>query len=317
MKIKGSAKKLRALPVVAALCVLAVAFIGLRFYQSAAQIDPATGFFMNESHWSVPLFYVLAGVLVIGAPVLLYLTPLSRAEGIAIRRRPVHAAAALCFASFILAECISVWKNRGAADIAGDESVRNLFTSERLAVAFLVLGALSVLSLVIDAVDFLACRGFIKKIGLLRLAPPVWAGIATLNIFTVTVSYLHNSTLLLLIFGNVSMMLFLFAYARKVSSIAGDENSPFFFVTAVLTVAFQLAATLPTLFKVCEPIAHCDFEWYRVAGAVYAVTAIAVVLLDKSPDIDAELPAAEPEDPEAVEEAVEESPEAIPDGDEA
>lgn len=284
MTIKGCAKKIKAAPLMIGAAVLGLAFIGLRFWQTASLIDPATGFYTEKTGLHMILFYVLAALLVLAVPVLLYLTPLSRAEGIAVRRRPVHALCSLLFASFSVAAGIKALQTPAVSEtVFSEEGVQSFLTAHRLTVIFAVLAFLTAASLVFDAVGFLIGRDFIKKIKLLRLAPPLWAGIAAMLIFTVTVSYLNNSTLLLLIFGTVTLMLFLFAYARKLSSFSGDENSPFFFATGILSSVFLLAASLPTLFKVSEPIVHCDFEWYRVAAALYVISAMVTVLLDKSP----------------------------------
>ena len=299
MKIKGRMKNWKALPVLLCFAVLGLLVIALRFYHSAALIDPATGFFTEPKDVSVILYYVLLGLLVVGMPLALYLTPLSRAEGIAVKRNIPLAVGSLVMAASILVDCAQKLRQQGFSSetVMNEESVRSLFTGERLLIAYLVLGVLSCGSLLFDAFCFVTGNPVVKRVKLVRLIPALWAGISTLHIFTITVSYLNNSTLLLEIFSGVTLMLFLYAFARKVSSVAGDENSPFFFTTGILACTFLLASSLPMLFGVCEPIAHCTNSFTHVLPVIYIVTAMAAVLLDRSPaygEAPAE-PAASPE----------------------
>ncbi len=285
MKIKGRMKNWKALPVLLCFGALGLLVIALRFYQSASLIDPATGFFTAPKSFSVVLYYVLLGLLVVGAPLALYLTPLSRAEGIAVKRNIPLAVGSLVMAASILVDCGQKLRQQGFSSetVMNEESVRSLFTGERLLIAYLVLGVLSCLSLLFDAFCFATGNPVLKKLKVVRLIPALWAGISTLHIFTITVSYLNNSTLLLEIFSGVTLMLFLYAFARKVSSVAGDENSPFFFAAGLLACTFLLASALPMLFGVVDPIAHCTNSFTRVLPVVYILTAMAAVLKDRSP----------------------------------
>ena len=139
MKIKGRMKNWKALPVLLCFGALGLLVIALRFYQSASLIDPATGFFTAPKDVSVVLYYVLLGLLVVGAPLALYLTPLSRAEGIAVKRNIPLAVGSLVMAASILVDCGQKLRQQGFSSetVMNEESVRSLFTGERLLIAYL------------------------------------------------------------------------------------------------------------------------------------------------------------------------------------
>ena len=131
------------------------------------------------------------------------------------------------------------------------------------------------------------CGAFLKKLRLLHLALPLWGLAKTASYFSINAPYLRNSALLLCIFGDVFLMIFLFEYARKISFLAGDGNSPSFLTSGLSAAVLQLAAAVTGVIGMLPgraPFLHAEFALYRVAAAVFCVTAVALFFKLKAPD---------------------------------
>ncbi len=302
MKIKGSVKKMPVLVPVLAAVIPGAALIVLRVVQSLNMINPSTGFFYDRSNISVPLFYILAGCVALLPPVLAYLCPLSRAEGFAAEKRPLHALFCLLFALTIVwdilvyADAVTNQKNDFLFFVRIDNGSFSVLTAgnklfsgtnSRLPAATCIAGALACVSLVICASAFFLGRPYTKKARLLHIFPVFWAMCKTMSYLPINVSFLQNSALLTCIFGDMFLMIFLFEYARKVTGIAGDGNSPAYLATALSAAVLQLAAAVTGLVGLLPgrtPFIYAEFAPYRVAAALFCITAVAVLLRDTAPD---------------------------------
>ncbi len=272
MKLKGAAKNMKAGLPAAVAAVLWGAFALLRAYQSLALIDPATGFFTNKSNITVPLFYILA----VGAPLitllLFYLCPLSKAEGIPIKRNLPHACAGLLLAALIVSDAIR--------QFTAPERTRLILVSG-------VLGVLAAASLVLTAVSFLSGAELLKKVKPLHVAPALWALTRTVSVFAVNAPYLRNSGLLTCLFADMFLMLFFFEYARKATAVLGDANSPAFLTTGFAAAGLQLAAFITgavSLLPGRSAFLHAEFSAYRIAAALFCLTAVIIFFKHKAPD---------------------------------
>ena len=331
MKIKGSVKKMPAIVPVLAAVIPGAALIALRLMQSLNSISPETGFFYDRSDFTVTLFYILAGCAALLPPVLAYLCPLSRAEGFASEKRPLHALFCLLFAVAI------VWDILVYADLFTNRQNDFLFfvriddgsfsvltagnklfsgTNSRLPAATCIAGFLACVSLVVCASAFFLGRPYTKKARLLHIFPVFWAMCKTMSYLPINVSFLQNSALLLCIFGDMFLMIFLFEYARKVTGIAGDGNSPSYLATALSAAVFQLAAAVTGIVGMLPgrtPFLYAEFAPYRIAAALFCITAVAVLLRDTAPDYvpgPKPEPAAQPQEAPAADEAEETADEA-------
>lgn len=271
MKIKGSAKKLTSKAVIIAAAVLGGLLLALRCWQSFALIDPATGFFTDHKNFTVLPSYILAVGLAVLVPLLAYLTPLSKAEYIAPAKRPLHALGCLAL---------------GAA-IALD-AVKPLFGQEktRLTVVTALLGAAAAAALINCNTAFLTGRDSVRKVKILMVFPALWALAKTLSYFSYYTSYIKTSALLLAIFADVFLMIFLFEYGKKVTGLGGDGNSPSFLSSALVCAALQLSAAatgIAGLIKHTEFL-YTPFALYRLAAVLFCLTGIALFLKNNVPD---------------------------------
>ena len=271
MKIKGSAKKLTAKTVIVAAAVLGALLLGVRCWQSFTLIDPATGFFTDHKNITVMPSYILAVGIALIVPLLAYLTPLSKAEYIAPAKRPLHAVG-----------CVAL-----AAGIALD-AVKPLFGEEktRLTVVTALLGAAAAAALILCSTAFLTGRDLVRKAKLLMVFPALWALAKTLTYFSYYTSYIKVSALLLAIFADVFLMIFLFEYGKKVTGLGGDGNSPSYLASALVCAALQLSAAatgIAGLIKHTEFL-YTPFAFCRLAAVLFCLTGIALFLKNNVPD---------------------------------
>ena len=206
---------------------------------------------------------MLSAALALVTPVLLYLAPLSKAEYIAPERHGL-----LGFFCLILAAAAG-YKAYGVFS-SGDRT--------KIAVVAMAAGALSCLVLLIDAFSFFKDGRLTNKLKIPNLIPVLWALSLTVSNFSITTSYLNNSVLLINIFADAFLMLFLFQFAKKFSGIYGDENSPIYIYSALMCALLELTAFSHSV------LSGSYSDLYRPAAALFCMAALAVMLKNKVPD---------------------------------
>lgn len=271
MKIKGSAKKLTAKTVIVAAAVLGGLLLALRCWQSFALIDPATGFFTDHKNFTVLPSYILAVGIALIVPLLAYLTPLSKAEYIAPAKRPLHALGCLALGAAIALDAVK--------PLFGEEKTRLTFVTA-------LLGAAAAVALINCNTAFLSGRDSVRKVKLLMVFPALWALAKTLTYFSFYTSYIKTSALLLAIFADVFLMVFLFEYGKKITGLGGDGNSPAYLSTALVCAVLQCAASVTGIAGVVlkTEFLYTPFAYYRIAAALFCVTAVGVFLKNNVPD---------------------------------
>jgi len=265
MKLKGSSKNLSAAKIIALFTVFGIAFLALRIYQTGGLIDPATGFYTDKNDITVKLFVVLSAVLALVTPLLLYLSPLSKAEYIEPKRHVLHGVI-----------CVLLGLSAGY-------SAYSLFSSgeerTKTVLAVIVMGALACAVLIIDGIGFIAGGKLVNKLKIVNLFPVLWALTLTVSNFSITTSYLNNTVLLIKIFADAFLMLFLFQYAKKFSGIYGDGNSPIFIYSALMCALLELSAFVQGVM-----LKSGTTEFYRAAAALFCVSALVIMLKNRVPD---------------------------------
>ena len=297
MKIKGSLAKPGAKKVFCLASVLAVLFLGVRLFQNLTQIDAETGFFSKNHGLNVALLVVCSALLVICLPVLLYLTPLPRPERITVRKAPLHSVTNVLLAVGVLLSMSGARAEIGEALATNGVgfSLKTAWTYAKIPGLNYVFAVLAIAVLLLDAVAFATGKDLIAKTKALQILPAVWGLGTVLRLFTITVSYKNNTTLMLAIFGSVFLTLFLFEYARKIAGVGGDLNSPSFYATGILAAVCLTSvglATIPGLFNAGSAVKHVENEAYRILGAFFCLTAMLEVWSNPAPDYE---PAAEKE----------------------
>lgn len=273
MQLKGSLKNLSVKRLIAIFCLEGILFLEIRIYQTLTLIDPQTGFYTDKNDWTVTLFFAFTAVIALINPVLLYLAPLSKAEYIEPERNIPHAVACLLFG-------LCAGYNSYALIKAPSDGSKTALASGVAGIAALIV-------LIAFAAGYFTGGKLIQKLKIPALIPVLWALFLTVNNFSITQSYLNNTVLLINIFGDAFLMLFMFQYAKKVSGIYGDTNSPSFIYSAVMCAMLELSAFVTSAVTVLKNGAEASFAEispYRLFAALFCLTALIVMLKNKAPD---------------------------------
>lgn len=280
MKLKSAAKYGVKTVLSVSAALFAILFV-LRLYQTFALTDPSTGFFTDKSNVTVPLFYILAIGSVIAAVILAYLSEPGEYE-IAEKKNVPHAIASLIFAIALAVEGIG--KLSVLITNAGMFGGLKLAIKEAGGYAFAALPVFALLgaaAMIMNFASFLSGKLVIRKLRILSLTPVLWAFFLTISYFTVTASYLKVTQLMVTIFADVFLMLFLFEYARLLSGIGDKEAVWSFFGTGAAAVGLLLCAEIPNLiFAAALPdkaIVNCPFRAVNLAGALFTASAMLMI----------------------------------------
>ncbi len=298
MKIKASVRKLNKKVLFAVFAVIGAAFTAVRFYQMFALTDPGTGFFTDKGNITVPLYYVLWGVTVLGAFVLYYLSADCETGACGAQKNIPHALASILFGG--TAAC-HAWTKLGdmlaKAGItldgmlakAGMKSFMNYIKAEKQYVALIgvVFGFLTAVVLLIDAAAFLTGKDLFAKLKLCHLFPVLWLFCITVNYFSITVSYLNVTQLMLMIFADGFLMVFLFEFARFLCDIGANEAPWMLFASGTIAEVFLCASALPNLALTLTGksemlVEHCPMNVYDLAAVLFVATGMLLAAGNKT-----------------------------------
>lgn len=295
MKLKGSLEKfdIKKLSLVALL--LFVLTLALRFWQLFALTDPATGFFTNHSHFTVPLFYVLAIGSVLAIVALAYLASGTGSGKTEHRKDYLLASCSVLFAVPLALEGVNGL--RSLVSYMGSyygfaEAIKAMGGYIYLAAP--VFALLSALTMILNGVSFATGAPLIRRLKILLLCPALWAFFLTISYFKITVSYVKVSQLMLTIFADAFLMIFLFEYARFISGIGIRDSIHAFYGSGLAAALLLLATELPnlffTLFAKEKLVVHCGFGLYNLLGAFFVIAALLYAIRNRQEE-PAEAPA--------------------------
>ena len=279
MKLKGSLTKFGVGKLALVTGILFVVMLALRFYQLTSLTDPATGFFTDHTNFTVILFYILAIGSVIGVCVLSYL---SKGAGDAAspggRNIPLGVTSILFAAPLVM---------EGVNGLRQIMEAKDAYYSFKEAISAMggyiylvapVFALLSAVAMVLNGVSFLTGNGLIGKLKILILTPSLWAFFLTISYFKITMSYLKVSQLMLTIFADAFLMIFLFEYARFVSGVGIGESVHAFYGSGFAAAFLLLATELPnlffTLFDKEKLVVNCEFRLYNLLAALFVIAAL-------------------------------------------
>ncbi len=287
MNIKASVKKLSKKTLFLVFGVEGIIFTALRFYQMNSLTDPETGFFTDRGNFTVPLFYALWFVTVLGSLLLFYISADSNTEAYGVRKDFALGIGSLIMAAGAVYDAYSRF-----AAMKGQLAGLSLFTYIRAEKAYLAFGCiifavLSVLVFLADAAAFFTGSAFNKSLKVCHLFPVLWMFCLTTCYFSITVSYLNVSQLMLMIFADAFFMVFLFEFARFITGVGIAEAPWLLFATGVTAEILLIASVLPTLvFTVSgqteKIVANCPLNVYDIAAAVFTVFALISAAVNKN-----------------------------------
>ena len=295
MKLKGSLEKFGVGKLFLTTAVLFILLLALRLYQLTALTDPATGFFTDHANPTVILFYVLAIGSVLAVCALAYLSSGAGNACSADERDIFLGLSSVAFAVPLVMEGVNGFRTL--------HTYTTSFYNFKDAVSALggyiyivapVFALLAALTMLLNGVSFLTGNLFIKKLKILSLTPALWAFFMTIGYFKITASYVKVSQLMLTIFADAFLMIFLFEYARFTSGVGISESIHSFYGTGLAAALLLLATEIPnlafTLFDKDKLVVHCEFRLYNLLAAVFVIAALAYAARSRKP---AEEPAAE------------------------
>lgn len=256
----------------------------VRLYHTFFNIDPATGYFIRNDFTVLPMYiFIILGVILVSA--LCYISD-DMVRGKAVGKASfIGAVTGILFGLSVVYEgAVSLFDGIRAMPsyiVPGVKVSLSLVSEafggriEFLATIFAVLGGIVILAEGIITASGREIPSFMK---LPMLIPVLWAFLETLTFFSVTVSYLEVSQLFFEIFSRAFLMVFLFEHARMVSGIGKKDSSWFFFASGILAAGFLLMAGVPyflaSLFAAERIVSYCPFEFYVLAGGLYAVATV-------------------------------------------
>lgn len=279
MKLKGSLKSINIKTLALIAGVLTVLMLALRFYQLTALTDPATGFFTDHTNFTVILFYVLAVGSAAGIVLLAYL-----ASGMGVGKTASARCLPLGIASLLFAVPLAMEGVSGFRALFSHLSSYYGFKDAvsamggYISVVAPVFALLAAVAMVLNGVSFLAEKPIIRQLKLLLLCPTLWAFFKTIGYFKITASYVKVSQLMMTIFADAFLMLFLFEYARLISGIGIKDSIHAFYGTGFVAALLLLCTELPnlyfTLFAKEKLIVNCDFGLYNLLAAFFVLAAL-------------------------------------------
>ena len=279
MKLKGSLKTFNIKKLALVTGILSVVMLALRFYQLTALTDPATGFFTDHSNFTVILFYVLAIGSAVGLVLLAYLS-----SGMGVGKTEDARCLPLGITSLLFAVPLAMEGVSGFRALFANLSSYYGFKDAvsamggYISVVAPVFALLSAVAMAVNGVSFLTGRPIIQKLKLLLLCPTLWAFFQTIGYFKITASYVKVSQLMMTIFADAFLMIFLFEYARYTSGIGIRDSVHAFYGTGFVAALLLLATELPnlyfTLFAKEKLIVNCDFGLYNLFAAFFVLAAL-------------------------------------------
>ncbi|MBR3767410.1 MAG: hypothetical protein IKL10_04110 [Clostridia bacterium] len=276
MKIKGkSGISLKTVGIISAV-LFGLLFV-IRLYHTFALTDSATGFF-TENNFTVILMYILAVGSVIAVCIFSYIC--SDLPSGDMKKKPslFYTAAGFLFALTLLYDGIKniliIVGTKGSFNIIKEAVGGNIGL---LSTVFALFGAFTVFAATVIYVKSGTLTG---KLKIPMLFPVIWAFLETLGFFSVTVSYVKVSQLLLSIFFTAFLMVFLFENARVTTGVGRQDALWFFYASGIITAGLALSSGVPlflaNLFAPEKLISYTPFELYTLGGGIYALASMLV-----------------------------------------
>lgn len=283
MKIKGCMKKLKVKTAVISGAAIAAVLTVLRFYQLSSLTDASSGFFTDKSSVTVPVFYVLWGALILVPLALTYFSGNVPSRDLIIRKNPLHFAGCGLMSAALFPTAVSKFSAVITEASLRGMGLMNYVRAEKkyIALLYAAFALLAAVFFAAEAFGFLLGGKWVAKLRICRLFPVLWAFCVTIEYFSITVSYLNVPQLLMLIFGDAFLMLFLFEYAKIVSGIATADSVHAFVSTGIISAGMLAAAEIPSfVFRILGKteliVKNCSPRAFNIAAIVFIISAMTV-----------------------------------------
>lgn len=298
--MKNSEKKSDAVKdICVAAGVLFALLLVVVIYQTFAIMQPETGFFI-EHDISVPIFYILA----IGGVVFVCCHSYINAKSIyrAPMEKPsaAYVVSSILFALTVLYDSVVEFielKAEKAAYIENEEEIRSIFGNMKDFTP--LLGAITAVVLIVSVYGS-GNEKMRKILGIPMLVPTLWGVLKLTDLFSVNISFLKVAPMLIAVFSQLFLMVFLFENSRYTVGVGRKGSCWFFFASGLIAAGLGICICIPTLLcKIFTPensitMFNVDLYWYF--GALWAL--VSVIEAAKSKNT---VPPAEDENPDIPE----------------
>lgn len=260
-KIKGSLSKPEPFAIVAAAAISLCALLPLRVYQVTSLIDPETGFF-TEKNFTVPLFYILCAVVILGVMAISFLSEKAgRTRDVSVRSVPTGIAAGITALSVMFDSVYQMYNfieiNSGYSELSDLSHLQYL--SKSGATALLLQAVFGVFTAFFFWIYTVSCFNKTAKLNgfaLLSVAPVAWAICRIIVRFVRKISFVNISDLLLELFMLVFMITFFMAFAQIVTKVSPEEAAWRLYGCGAPAALLAFLVSVPRLFLIV--IGHSD-----------------------------------------------------------
>lgn len=289
MKLRASVNKLNKKVIFILMGAVGLIFTALRFYQMNKLTDPETGFFTDMTHITVVLYYVLWFVTVLSPMLLCYLSSQCKSGAFAGGRSIFLSLCSLVMGAGALTKALSVYREVSAGASSMMLGILRYAKEGKAYIELVgvVLGVLAAIVFAVNAISLLTGSKLISSLKFCQLIPALWLFTVTVTHFKVNVSYFNVTQLMLQIFADAFLMLFMFEFARFISGIGITEADWLVYASGITALILLCAASLPNLMLFIgghseKLVSHCPFEWYSIAAVLYVLAALITLALNKS-----------------------------------
>lgn len=287
-KIKGSNKKLEPMLIISVAAISLIALIPLRMYQVLTLIESDTGFFKG-SNASIPVFYVILGLVIAAVLVMSYLSEKAgRTRDCRVKSIPLGVVSMLCATAVVY------------------ESVRNLFECSAIEGSFIgYIGGPSLMSYLMKSgaapLFFEAVFGFFtaafffiyaincfnKSINLnafryLSVTPVLWSICRIIFLFLCKISFVNISDLLLELIMLVFLISFTMSFAQVVTNVSPEVAAWRLYGCGVCAAIIGIVLSLTRLIMLVCGKGEMLVEGYGFSPADLAVSVFIPLFLINS-----------------------------------
>ncbi len=253
-KLKGSLSKPHPSTLITIAALSLCALLPLRVYQVTSIIDPKTGFF-TQSSFTVPLFYIIGGIVVLALMALSYMNDrANRTRNCAVKSKLLGVISAVTAASVMYESVVSAIK---FIELSGEYSAflhKVTFTAyltQSGATALIleaVFGLLAGVFFCVYAVSCFSDKINLSSVRLLSAAPVAWAICRIVYRFIEKISFVNVSDLLLELIMLVFMIMFLLAFAQIATDVSPEISAWRLYGCGLPAAITAFVITVPKIF---------------------------------------------------------------------
>ena len=253
-KLKGSLSKPHPSTLITIAALSLCALLPLRVYQVTSIIDPKTGFF-TQSSFTVPLFYIIGGIVVLALMAFSYMNDrANRTRNCAVKSKLLGVISAVTAASVMYESVVSAIK---FIELSGEYSAflhKVTFTAyltQSGATALIleaVFGLLAGVFFCVYAVSCFSDKINLSSVRLLSAAPVAWAICRIVYRFIEKISFVNVSDLLLELIMLVFMIMFLLAFAQIATDVSPEISAWRLYGCGLPAAITAFVITVPKIF---------------------------------------------------------------------